>query len=182
MPALREMQLLAELRHPNVLQVRCAAAACRATAGPHAASSALCRQLHDVFTYKSKVHLVLEYCPTSLEDIISDKSLSLSPADVKALFQMALRGVGHCHKCSVLHRVCRQAAPHDGSARPLTGRMRLPAGFEAEQLLDGDGLPVEAGGLWACEAGSIAESKAVPLCCHTVSVGHCGHRHRRLAC
>ena len=41
---------------------------------------------------------------TDLEIVIKDKSVNLSPPDVKAYLQMLLRGLGFCHSRWVLHR------------------------------------------------------------------------------
>ena len=41
---------------------------------------------------------------TDLEIVIKDRSLTLSPADVKAYMKMVLQGLHFCHKRWVLHR------------------------------------------------------------------------------
>eukprot|EP00891_Asterochloris_glomerata_P005265 jgi/Astpho2/5265/fgenesh1_pm.00074_%23_26_t len=78
--ALREIKLLKELTCPNVVQ------------------------LVDVFQHKQNLSLVFEYMETDLEIVIKDKSVNLSPPDVKAYLQMLLRGLGFCHSRWVLHR------------------------------------------------------------------------------
>ena len=50
------------------------------------------------------VFQVFEFMQTDLEIIIKDKSLTLSPADVKSYIQMVLQGLDFCHKRWVLHR------------------------------------------------------------------------------
>lgn len=64
----------------------------------------LCQML-DVFSYKDKIHLVLEHCCCSLDDVICDKAIELDEADIKSFIRMALVGVGVCHGAGMLHRV-----------------------------------------------------------------------------
>jgi len=78
--ALREVKLLQELRHKNILE------------------------LIEVFQYKESLHLVFEFMYTDLEIVIKDRSLILSPADIKTYMQMTLKGVEFCHKNWILHR------------------------------------------------------------------------------
>ncbi|KAI9105771.1 kinase-like domain-containing protein [Phlyctochytrium arcticum] len=80
MSAIREIQFLQELRHPNVIE------------------------LVDVFSHKTNLNLVLEYLDADLEMIIKNKSVVFSTADVKSWMLMTLRGVHHCHRNSILHR------------------------------------------------------------------------------
>ena len=47
---------------------------------------------------------VFEYMETDLEIVIKDKSVVLSPSDVKAYLQMLLKGLCFCHSRWVLHR------------------------------------------------------------------------------
>lgn len=80
--ALREIKLLQEVRHPNVIH------------------------LVDVFASGggTSLNLVLEYCLTDLEAIIRDRSLILSPADVKGMMRMLLAGTAALHEAWILHR------------------------------------------------------------------------------
>lgn len=78
--ALREIKLLKELHGPHIVQ------------------------LLDVFPHKRNLSLVFEFMQTDLEIIIKDRSLTLSPADVKSYIQMVLKGLDFCHKRWVLHR------------------------------------------------------------------------------
>ncbi|XP_010540010.1 PREDICTED: cyclin-dependent kinase D-3-like [Tarenaya hassleriana] len=78
--ALREIKLLKELKHPNIVE------------------------LIDAFPHKENLHLVFEFMETDLEAVIRDSNLFLSPADIKSYFQMTLKGLAHCHKKWVLHR------------------------------------------------------------------------------
>lgn len=78
--ALREVKYLKELHHPNIVN------------------------LIDVIPLKRGIALVFEYMQTDLENIIKDRTLVLSAADVKAYMQFMLRAVEHCHKCWVVHR------------------------------------------------------------------------------
>jgi cyclin-dependent kinase 7 len=60
--------------------------------------------MHDVFTHKFKVCLVLEYCVTDLESIVRSKSTILQTADIKSYLRMALEGLSCCHEQWILHR------------------------------------------------------------------------------
>ncbi|KEH33917.1 putative protein-serine/threonine kinase CMGC-CDK-CDK7 family [Medicago truncatula] len=78
--ALREIKLLKELKHPNIVD------------------------LIDVFQYKQNLHLVFEFMETDLEAVIRDRNIFLSPADIKSYLLMILKGLAYCHKKWVLHR------------------------------------------------------------------------------
>nr|CAD7574762.1 unnamed protein product [Timema californicum] len=67
--ALREIKLLQELKHPNIIN------------------------LMDVFGHKSNVSLVFDFMDTDLEVIIKDTSIVLTPANVKAYMLMTLQGL-----------------------------------------------------------------------------------------
>ena len=49
--------------------------------------------------------MVLEFLDSDLELLIKDSSIIFQPADVKSWFLMLMRGLHHCHKNFVLHRV-----------------------------------------------------------------------------
>eukprot|EP00195_Chlamydomonas_chlamydogama_P009416 CAMPEP_0202890988 /NCGR_PEP_ID=MMETSP1392-20130828/1203_1 /ASSEMBLY_ACC=CAM_ASM_000868 /TAXON_ID=225041 /ORGANISM="Chlamydomonas chlamydogama, Strain SAG 11-48b" /LENGTH=349 /DNA_ID=CAMNT_0049574647 /DNA_START=226 /DNA_END=1275 /DNA_ORIENTATION=+ len=79
--ALREIKLLRELQgQPHVIQ------------------------LIDAFPVKRNIALVFEMMVSDLEAIIKDKSLVLSPGDIKAYMKMLLIGLHSCHKQWVVHR------------------------------------------------------------------------------
>jgi len=78
--ALREIKLLKELKHPNIVD------------------------LIDVFQYKQNLHLVFEFMETDLEAVIRDRNIFLSPGDIKSYLLMILKGLAYCHKKWVLHR------------------------------------------------------------------------------
>ncbi|RZF39872.1 hypothetical protein LSTR_LSTR008477 [Laodelphax striatellus] len=78
--ALREIKLLQELNHPNIIG------------------------LLDVFGHKSNVSLVFDYMHTDLEVIIKDQSIVLTPANVKAYMLMTLHGLEYLHNQWILHR------------------------------------------------------------------------------
>lgn len=80
--ALREIKLLHELQHENVIG------------------------LLDVFGYKSNVSLVFDFMDTDLEVIIKDiKGIPvLTLANIKAYMIMTLRGLEYLHLNWILHR------------------------------------------------------------------------------
>jgi cyclin-dependent kinase 7 len=47
----------------------------------------------------------LEYLDSDLEQVIKDKSILFMPADIKSWMLMMLRGLDHCHRHFILHRV-----------------------------------------------------------------------------
>ena len=57
-----------------------------------------------MFIDYGQLHLVMEYCPTDLEKIISDKSIYISPTDIKCYIHMILDGISYCHSHFILHR------------------------------------------------------------------------------
>lgn len=48
--------------------------------------------------------MVIEYCITDLEEVIRDRSILLTPAEVKCCMKMILRGIEACHEKWILHR------------------------------------------------------------------------------
>lgn len=62
----------------------------------------------DVFSHKTNLNLVLEYLDSDLEQVIKDKSILFMPADIKSWLLMMLRGLDHCHRHFILHRVNRE--------------------------------------------------------------------------
>ena len=65
--ALREIKLLQELHHPNVIG------------------------LLDVFGHKSNISLIFDYMSTDLEVIITDMTILLTPGHIKAFTIMTLK-------------------------------------------------------------------------------------------
>lgn len=78
--ALREIKLLHELKHENVIG------------------------LLDVFGHKSNVSLVFDFMHTDLEVIIKDPKIVLTPANIKAYMIQTLRGLEYLHLQWILHR------------------------------------------------------------------------------
>lgn len=58
----------------------------------------------DVYAGRNNVNMVLEYCITDLEAVIRDRSILLTPAEIKCCMKMLLEGIQACHDKWVLHR------------------------------------------------------------------------------
>lgn len=78
--ALREIKLLQELHHQNIIG------------------------LLDVFGHKSNISLIFDYMDTDLEVIILDQSIVLTPGDIKSYLIMTLQGLEYLHTHWILHR------------------------------------------------------------------------------
>lgn len=78
--ALREIKLLQELQHENIIG------------------------LLDVFGQKSNISLIFDYMDTDLEVVILDQSIVLTPGDIKAYLIMTLKGLEYLHSHWILHR------------------------------------------------------------------------------
>ena len=83
--ALREVRYLRVLGHENIVR------------------------LLDTYISERTLFLVLEFCPSDLEKLVRDKSVFLSPPDVKAYVRMTLEAVAFCHSQGVLHRDIKPA-------------------------------------------------------------------------
>ncbi|KAL4227977.1 Cyclin-Dependent Kinase 7 [Mactra antiquata] len=78
--ALREIKLLQELNHPNIIG------------------------LLDVFGQKSNVSLVFDFMDTDLEIIIKDNNIILTLGHIKAYMLQTLKGLEYLHNNWILHR------------------------------------------------------------------------------
>ncbi|XP_074662572.1 cyclin-dependent kinase 7-like [Tubulanus polymorphus] len=78
--ALREIKLLQELHHPNIIG------------------------LVDIFGHKSNVSLVFDFMDTDLEVLIKDSSLIFTPAHIKCYVVQTLKGLEYLHHHWILHR------------------------------------------------------------------------------
>jgi len=79
----------------------------------------------EVYFHKTNLNLVLEYLESDLEMIIKDKSILFMPGDVKHWMLMTLRGLDHCHRNWILHRVstlqlCRDYCTFWGSVKGIS--------------------------------------------------------------
>lgn len=78
--ALREIKLLQELHHPNLIG------------------------LLDIFGHMSNVSLVFDFMDTDLEVIIKDNMIILSQANIKSYILQTLQGLEYLHLSWILHR------------------------------------------------------------------------------
>jgi cyclin-dependent kinase len=79
--AIREIALLKELQHPNIVK------------------------LHDVIHTDKKLTLVFEYLDQDLKKLLDlAGSEGLDMPTIKSFLNQLLRGINHCHKNRVLHR------------------------------------------------------------------------------
>lgn len=122
-------------------------------------------ELIDVFLTGDSLHMVLEYCPFDLKDLIYDKKIFLSIAHFKSCLKMILHGVQHCHKHFILHRDLKPAniliapsgelrladfgaAKTHSSPRSMTTEVVTRA-YRAPELLFGATLYAEGVDIWA---------------------------------
>ncbi|KAK6166019.1 cyclin-dependent kinase 5 [Patella vulgata] len=78
--ALREICLLKELKHTNIVR------------------------LHDVLHSEKKLTLVFEYCDQDLKKYFDSCNGEIDPDAVKSFMYQLLRGLAFCHSHNVLHR------------------------------------------------------------------------------
>eukprot|EP00164_Ancoracysta_twista_P011021 GFYU01016832.1.p1 GENE.GFYU01016832.1~~GFYU01016832.1.p1 ORF type:complete len:328 (+),score=71.32 GFYU01016832.1:85-1068(+) len=78
--ALREIKILQEIKHPNVVE------------------------LVDVITHKQNPILVFEYLQTDVEVLIKSRTIVLRPGDIKCIMKQLLEGVKFLHDNFILHR------------------------------------------------------------------------------
>ena len=63
-----------------------------------------CIELVDVFGHRSNVSIVMDFMDTDLEIIIQDKSIILTPANIKSYTLQTLLGLEYLHRNWILHR------------------------------------------------------------------------------
>lgn len=78
--ALREVKFLKELKHDHVVRLR------------------------DAFPHKRSICLVFDYMDSDLAALIHDRSIVLTPADVKAYMRALLGALAAIHAAGILHR------------------------------------------------------------------------------
>lgn len=83
--AIREIKLLREFEHPNIVKV------------------------HGMFSHHSNVNIVMDFMGHDLDELIRHKEIKFSLGDVKQFMRMALLGVEYVHARFVLHRDIKPA-------------------------------------------------------------------------
>ncbi|KAI1730481.1 protein kinase domain-containing protein [Ditylenchus destructor] len=78
--ALREIKLLQEIHHDNIITLR------------------------DVIGHRTSIQLVFDFMDTDLENIIKDSSIPLSQSHIKNMVLQMLLGLEHLHLLFILHR------------------------------------------------------------------------------
>jgi cyclin-dependent kinase len=78
--AIREISLLKELKHPNIVR------------------------LFDVIHTEKKLTLVFEFLDSDLKKFLDSNDGEISTDVVRSLLQQLLRGIAYCHTNRVLHR------------------------------------------------------------------------------
>ena len=97
--AIKEIQALREMKHPNIIEVWAW------YASDLKAIMVAVTQLIDVFPSDNMVLAVLEFCPSDVETLINDRTILLNLSHVKSILRMLLLGVQECHKVGYMHRV-----------------------------------------------------------------------------
>lgn len=82
---IREMKILQQLRHPNVVE------------------------LLDAFPVGLDFVMVFEYMPTGLWEIIKDNEISLTTGQIKIYMKMLLEGISYVHGKNIMHRDLKPA-------------------------------------------------------------------------
>ncbi|KEG10620.1 mitogen-activated protein kinase [Trypanosoma grayi] len=139
--SLREVRVLKQLRHPNVIS------------------------LLDVFRRDGKLYLVFEYVEHTILQLIEEKRHGLSADEVRRYTYQLLNGVDYCHAHNIIHR---DVKPENvlvskngllklcdfGFARQLTSRGKYTdyvatRWYRAPELLVGDVAYGKAVDIWA---------------------------------
>lgn len=83
--SIRELKLLQEVRHPNVVSV------------------------YDSYIKHDNLYMVMEVLPNDLEKLIRDGRLTLTQAHIKTILAMILKGMAHIHFKNIMHRDLKPA-------------------------------------------------------------------------
>lgn len=83
--AIRELKLLQELRHPNVVTV------------------------YDSYIKHDNLYMVMEVLPNDLERLVRQGNITLTQGHIKTILTMILKGIGHLHFKNIMHRDLKPA-------------------------------------------------------------------------
>eukprot|EP01138_Halocafeteria_seosinensis_P015016 gb/GECG01015328.1/.p1 GENE.gb/GECG01015328.1/~~gb/GECG01015328.1/.p1 ORF type:complete len:180 (+),score=18.50 gb/GECG01015328.1/:1-540(+) len=85
--------------------------------------------LQDVFFHKGRLHMVIDYAPRTLQDVL-DAENSISINFVQHVFCQVLFALRNCHQSGILHRVSIKNVGDEENERHLSYEN---AGFETKQ-------------------------------------------------
>lgn len=78
-------------------------------------------RLRAAFAHGPAVVLAFEFVAGDLGGVLRAAPAPLPPARIRALLAMTLRGLGHCHRLHILHRVSEPKMGGGGGFRGVKG-------------------------------------------------------------